>query len=273
MVAIPTTSGTGSEVTPFAVITDDKDGIKYALADYALTPYMAIIDANFVDNLPKGLTAAGGIDALVHAIEAYVSTMATNFTNSTALEAIKQVFKYLPRAYHNGAQDPKAREKMHHAATIAGMAFANSFLGLCHSMAHKLGATFNIPHGIANALLISQVIKYNADTTKHKQATFPQYKMHEAKKRYAQIAENLGLKGRNDDAKVKSLIAAIEKLKKDIEIPSSIKAYGISKKDFAYKLDWLVENAFDDQCTSTNPTYPMMDDIRKIYLDAFDGKI
>lgn len=273
MVAIPTTSGTGSEVTPFAVITDDKDGIKYALADYALTPNMAIVDADFVDNMPKGLTAAGGIDALVHAIEAYVSIMATNFTNSTALEAAKQVFRYLPRAYHNGASDPIAREKMHHAATIAGMAFANSFLGLCHSMAHKLGAAFDIPHGIANALLISHVIKYNADETKHKQAVFPQYKVPEAKKRYAQIAENLGLKGRNDDAKVKALITAIEKLKKDIEIPASIKAYGISKKEFAYKLDWLVENAFDDQCTGANPCYPMMEDIRRIYLDAFDGKI
>lgn len=273
MVAIPTTSGTGSEVTPFAVITDDKEGIKYAIADYALTPAIAIVDANFVDHMPKGLTAAGGIDALVHALEAYVSVMATNFTNSTALEAAKQVFKYLPRAYHNGADDPIAREKMHHAATIAGMAFANSFLGLCHSMAHKLGMAFDIPHGIANALLISQVIKYNADETKHKQATFPQYRVPEAKKRYAQVADNLGLKGHNDDAKVKSLIAAIEKLKKDIEIPSSIKAYGISKKDFAYKLDWMVENAFDDQCTGANPSYPMMEDIRQIYLNAFDGKI
>ncbi len=273
MVAIPTTSGTGSEVTPFAVITDDKSGIKYALADYALTPDMAIVDADFVDNMPKGLTAAGGIDALVHSIEAYVSVMATNFTNSTALEAAKQIFRYLPRAYKEGVNDPIAREKMHHAATIAGMAFANSFLGLCHSMAHKLGATFDIPHGIANALLISQVIKYNADETKHKQTIFPQYRVPEAKKRYAQIAENLGLKGRNDDAKVKALIAAIEKLKKDIEIPSSIKAWGISKKDFAYKLDWLVENAFDDQCTGANPSYPLMEDIRQIYLDAFEGKI
>jgi len=273
MVAIPTTSGTGSEVTPFAVITDDKSGVKYALADYALTPDMAIVDANFVDNMPKGLTSAGGIDALVHAIEAYVSVMATNFTNSTALEAAKQVFRYLPRAYHNGADDPIAREKMHHAATIAGMAFANSFLGLCHSMAHKLGAAFNIPHGIANALLISQVIKYNADESKHKQTIFPQYRTPEAKKRYGQIASNLGLKGKTDDDKVLALIQAIEDLKKDIDIPASIKAWGISKKDFAYKLDWLVENAFDDQCTGANPSYPLMSDIRQIYLDAFDGKI
>ena len=196
MVAIPTTSGTGSEVTPFAVITDDETHVKYAIADYALTPDMAIVDANFVDNMPKGLTSAGGIDALVHAIEAYVSVMATNFTNSAALEAIKQVFRYLPRAYKEGVNDPKAREKMHHAATIAGMAFANSFLGLCHSMAHKLGAAFNIPHGIANALLINQVIKYNATDCPRKQAIFPQYKMPEAKRRYAQIANNLNLKMR-----------------------------------------------------------------------------
>ncbi|MBQ9235537.1 MAG: bifunctional acetaldehyde-CoA/alcohol dehydrogenase [Alphaproteobacteria bacterium] len=273
MVAIPTTSGTGSEVTPFAVITDDDSGVKYALADYALTPDMAIIDANFVDNMPQGLTSAGGIDALVHAIEAYVSVMATNFTNSTALEAAKQVFKYLPRSYHNGAADPLAREKMHHAATIAGMAFANSFLGLCHSMAHKLGAAFHIAHGVANALLISQIIKYNADETKHKQTIFSQYRFPEAKKRYGQIADNLGLKGKTDDEKVRSLISAIEDLKKDIDIPSSIKAYGISKKDFTAKLDWLVENAFDDQCTGANPSYPLMEDIRQIYLDAFEGKI
>ena len=273
MVAIPTTSGTGSEVTPFAVITDDKSHVKYAIADYALTPNMAIIDANFVDNMPKGLTSAGGIDALVHAIEAYVSVMATNFTNSTALEAIKQVFRYLPRAYHDGANDPKAREKMHHAATIAGMAFANSFLGLCHSMAHKLGAAFNIPHGIANALLISQVIKYNATDCPRKQAIFPQYKMPEAKRRYAQIASNLKLKGKTDDDKVVSLIEAIEDLKKQIDIPASIKDWGVSKKDFEAKLDWLVENAFDDQCTGANPVYPLMEDIRKIYLDAFEGKL
>ncbi len=273
MVAIPTTSGTGSEVTPFAVITDDNTGVKYALADYALTPDMAIVDADFVDNMPPSLTAAGGIDALVHSIEAYVSVMATNFTNSAALEAAKQVFKYLPRAYHNGADDPIAREKMHHAATIAGMAFANSFLGLCHSMAHKLGAAFNIPHGIANALLISQVIKYNADERQHRQAIFSQYQTPEAQKRYAQIADNLGLKGRNDAAKVKALISAIEELKKDIDIPASIKAYGITKKEFVYKLDWLVENAFDDQCTGANPCYPLMEDIRQIYLDAFEGKI
>lgn len=273
MVAIPTTSGTGSEVTPFAVITDDETHVKYAIADYALTPDMAIVDANFVDNMPKGLTSAGGIDALVHAIEAYVSVMATNFTNSAALEAIKQVFRYLPRAYKEGVNDPKAREKMHHAATIAGMAFANSFLGLCHSMAHKLGAAFNIPHGIANALLINQVIKYNATDCPRKQAIFPQYKMPEAKRRYVQIANNLNLKGKTDDEKVDALIKAIEELKKEIDIPASIKDWGINKKDFEAKLDWLVENAFDDQCTGANPVYPLMEDIRKIYLDAFEGKL
>ena len=273
MVAIPTTSGTGSEVTPFAVITDDESHVKYAIADYALTPNMAIIDANFVDNMPKGLTSAGGIDALVHAIEAYVSVMATNFTNSAALEAIKQVFRYLPKAYKEGANDPKAREKMHHAATIAGMAFANSFLGLCHSMAHKLGAAFNIPHGVANALLICQVIRYNATDCPRKQAIFPQYKMPEAKKRYAQIASNLKLSGKTDDDKINSLIDAINNLKQQVEIPMSIKDFGISKKDFEDKLDWLVENAFDDQCTGANPVYPLMEDIRKIYLDAFNGKV
>ena len=273
MVAIPTTSGTGSEVTPFAVITDDESHVKYAIADYALTPNMAIIDANFVDNMPKGLTSAGGIDALVHAIEAYVSVMATNFTNSTALEAIKQVFRYLPKAYKEGANDPKAREKMHHAATIAGMAFANSFLGLCHSMAHKLGAAFNIPHGVANAMLICQVIRYNATDCPRKQAIFPQYKMPEAKKRYAQIASNLKLSGKTDDDKINSLIDAINNLKQQVEIPMSIKDFGISKKDFEDKLDWLVENAFDDQCTGANPVYPLMEDIRKIYLDAFNGKV
>ena len=209
MVAIPTTSGTGSEVTPFAIITDDETHVKYAIADYALTPNMAIIDPNFVDGMPKGLTSASGIDALVHAIEAYVSCMATNFTNSNALEASKLVFKYLERSYNEGANDPIAREKMHYAATIAGMAFANSFLGLCHSMAHKLGAMYHVPHGVANALLIRQVIKYNASDAPHKQAIFPQYKYPCAKAKYGQIADELGLGGKNDDEKVKLLIKAI----------------------------------------------------------------
>lgn len=271
LVAIPTTSGTGSEVTPFAIITDDETHVKYAIADYALTPNMAIIDANFVDHMPKGLTAASGFDALVHAVEAYVSTMATNFTNSTALEAIKQVFRYLPRSYKYGADDPIAREKIHHAATIAGMAFANSFLGLCHSMAHKLGGAFNIPHGIANALLFNQVIRYNATDCPRKQAIFPQYKFPSAKLRYGQIANNLGLPGADDDERLENLLKAISQLKDDIEIPHSIKEWGVKEEDFYAKLDDIVEKAFDDQCTGANPVYPLMEDIRQIYIDAYNG--
>ena len=274
LVCIPTTSGTGSEVTPFSIITDDKTHTKYALADYALTPNMAIIDPNFVDNMPKGLTAAGGIDALVHGLEAYVSVMATNFTNSSALEAIKQIFRYLPRAYEKGAKDPLAREKMHYAATIAGMAFANSFLGLCHSMAHKLGAMYNIPHGIANALLICQVIRYNATDCPRKQAIFPQYKAPEAKKRYAQVAHvlYLGNKKSTEDERVELLIQKVAELKDIIGVPRSIKAYGIDKKTFMKNLDELSRLAFDDQCTGANPVYPLIADIKRIYLDAFEGK-
>ena len=274
LVCIPTTSGTGSEVTPLSIITDDETHIKYAIADYALTPNMAIIDANFVDDMPKGLTAAGGLDALVHCLEAYVSVMATNYTNSLALEALKQIFRYLPSAYKNGANDPKAREKMHNAATMAGMAFANAFLGLCHSMAHKLGAMYNIPHGIANALLICQVIRFNATDKPKKQAVFPQYKAPEAKKRYGQMAHVLYLAGEkvSDDKKVDLLINAIQKLKKTCGVPKSIKEYGIDEKTFKKNLDKLVRLAFDDQCTGANPVYPLMKDIKKIYLDAFEGK-
>ncbi|HCU58949.1 MAG TPA: bifunctional acetaldehyde-CoA/alcohol dehydrogenase [Alphaproteobacteria bacterium] len=274
LVCIPTTSGTGSEVTPFAVITDDKTHQKYPLADYALTPSMAIIDANFVDGMPKGLTAAGGIDALVHALEAYVSCMATNYTNSLALEAIKQIFRYLPSAYKNGAEDPKAREKMHNAATMAGMAFANAFLGLCHSMAHKLGAMYHIPHGIANALLICQIIRFNANDKPTKQAIFPQYKVPEAKKRYAQIAHVLYLGDENasEDERVNLLIDAVAKLKDEIEIPRSIKEYGIDEKTFMQNLDELTKLAFDDQCTGANPVYPLLSEIKQIYLNAFEGK-
>ena len=273
MVCIPTTSGTGSEVTPFAIITDDKTHVKYAIADYALTPNIAIVDPNFVDKMPKGLTAASGIDALVHAIEAYVSSMATNFTNAHALEATKQVFRYLERSYKEGANDPIAREKMHYAATIAGMAFANSFLGLCHSMAHKLGAMFNVPHGVANALLIRQVIKYNSTDCPKKQAVFPQYKYPCAKTKYGQIADELGLGGKNDDEKVELLIQAIDKLMQSIELPRSIKDFGISKKDFDAKLDEMVELAYDDQCTGANPVYPLMEDIKKLYTDAYKGVV
>ena len=271
MVAIPTTSGTGSEVTPFAIITDDETHVKYAIADYALTPNMAIIDPNFVDGMPKGLTAASGIDALVHATEAYVSSMATNFTNSNALEAAKLIFRYLERSYNEGANDPIAREKMHYAATIAGMAFANSFLGLCHSMAHKLGAMFHVPHGVANALLFRQVIKYNAVDCPKKQCIFPQYKFPNAKAKYAQIADELGLGGNTDDEKVELYIKAIEGLMKATNLPFSIKDFGISEADFNAKLDEMVELAFDDQCTGANPAYPLMEDIKAIYKDAYEG--
>ncbi|MGN0014304.1 MAG: iron-containing alcohol dehydrogenase, partial [Candidatus Gastranaerophilaceae bacterium] len=277
MVAIPTTSGTGSEVTPFSIITDDKCGVKYAIADYALTPSMAIIDPNFVDGMPKGLTSASGIDALVHAIEAYVSCMATNFTNSNALEACKLVFKYLSRSYHEGANDPIAREKMHYAATIAGMAFANAFLGLCHSMAHKLGAMFHVPHGVANALLIRQIIKYNATDCPKKQATFPQYKYPCAVERYAQIADELKLGGSTNEEKTQLLIDAIDKLMKDIELPNSIREFleknGQTEADFYNKLDEMVELAYDDQCTGANPVYPLLSDIKELYIKAFNGEV
>ena len=273
MVCIPTTSGTGSEVTPFAIITDDETHVKYAIADYALTPNMAIIDPNFVDGMPKGLTSASGIDALVHSIEAYVSALATNFTNSNALEATKLIFKYLRRSYNEGAKDPLAREKMHYAATIAGMAFANSFLGLCHSMAHKLGAMYNVPHGVANALLINQVIKYNATDKPRKQCIFPQYKFPNAKAKYGQIADNLGLGGKNDDEKVQLLLDAITNLKNDLDLPKSIKDFGVSEETFMANLDELVELAFDDQCTGANPAYPLMDEIKQIYIDAYYGNV
>ena len=274
LVCIPTTSGTGSEVTPFSIITDDATHVKYALADYALTPSMAIIDANFVDGMPKGLTSAGGIDAMVHALEAYVSVMATNYTNSLALEAIKQIFRYLPASYAEGSGNPKAREKMHNAATIAGMAFANAFLGLCHSMAHKLGAMYNIPHGIANALLICQVIRYNATDCPKKQAIFPQYRAPEAKKRYGQIAHVLYLADENvsDDEKVNRLIKAVADLKEKIGIPKSIREWGVDEKTFMDNLDKLSRLAFDDQCTGANPVYPLISDIKQLYLDAFEGK-
>ncbi len=273
MVAIPTTSGTGSEVTPFAIITDDETHVKYAIADYALTPNMAIIDPNFVDGMPKGLTSASGIDALVHAFEAYVSSMATNFTNSNALEASKLVFRYLERSYNEGANDPIAREKMHYAATIAGMAFANSFLGLCHSMAHKLGAMYHVPHGVANALLFRQIIKFNASDAPKKQAIFPQYKFPCAKAKYGQIADELGLGGNNDDEKVELLIKAVDDLMKKINLPNSIKDFGVDEKTFMDNLDELVELAYDDQCTGANPVYPLMSDIKKIYIDAFNGVV
>ena len=270
-IAVPTSAGTGSEVTPFAVITDDKTHVKYPVADYALTPNMAIIDPNFVDTMPAGLCAASGIDALTHAIEAYVSALATNFTNSPALEASKLIFRYLPRSYKGGKDDPIAREKIHYASCLAGMAFANAFLGLCHSMAHKLGAAFNIPHGIANALIINQVIRFNSTDCPRKQCIFPQYKFPNAKAKYGQIADELNLGGKDDNEKVELLINAITQLKKDINIPLSIKEYGISEKDFNDKLDELVVLAFDDQCTGANPAYPLMDEIREVFKKAYSG--
>src|SRR5574344_463026 len=250
MVAIPTTSGTGSEVTPFSIVTDDKTNLKYAIADYSLTPNMAIVDAELVLDMPKGLTSASGIDAVTHAIEAIVSAVSTDYTNSLAFESLRILFKYLPTSYNEGASNIKAREKVHHAATMAGMAFANSFLGVCHSMAHKLGAAFHIPHGVANALLINQVIKFNANDNPTKQASFPQYEYPSAISRYARIANYLNLGGNTDEEKVTKLIEAIDDMKKKLNLPMTIKDLGINEEEFLKKLDKLSEDAFDDQCTS-----------------------
>ncbi|MCX7951490.1 MAG: bifunctional acetaldehyde-CoA/alcohol dehydrogenase [Clostridiales bacterium] len=272
MVAIPTSAGTGSEVTPFAVITDEKTGIKYPLADYELTPDMAIVDTELMMNMPKGLTAASGIDALTHAIEAYVSVLASEYTNGLALEAIRLIFKYLPLAYSEGPTNQKAREKMAHASTIAGMAFANAFLGVCHSMAHKLGAMHHIPHGIANALLINEVIRFNAVDNPRKQTAFPQYKYPNAKWRYARIADYLGLGGNTDEEKVELLINAIDELKEKLNIPKTIKEAGVSEKKFYATLDEMAEQAFDDQCTGANPRYPLISEIKEMYINAFEGR-
>jgi len=272
MVAIPTSAGTGSEVTPFAVITDEKTGVKYPLADYELTPDMAIIDAELMMKMPKSLTAASGIDALTHALEAYVSVLASEFTNGQALEAIRLIFKYLPEAYNEGSTNVKAREKMAHASTIAGMAFANAFLGICHSMAHKLGAAHHIPHGVANALLINEVIRFNAVDNPRKQAAFPQYKYPNAKWRYARISDYLGLGGKNEEEKVDLLIAKIDELKGLIGIPKNIKEAGVSTKKFYETLDEMSENAFDDQCTGANPRFPLISELKQLYINAFEGK-
>jgi acetaldehyde dehydrogenase/alcohol dehydrogenase len=272
LIAIPTTSGTGSEVTPFAVVTDDATGKKYPIADYELTPNIAIIDANLVMNLPKSLTAAGGIDAVVHALEAYVSIMANEFSDGQALQSLKILKKYLPSSYKNGAKDPVAREKVHNAATLAGIAFANAFLGACHSMAHKIGAAFHLPHGLANALLISNVIRYNANDNPTKQAAFSQYDRPKAKCRYAEIAECLGLGGATKDEKVENLIQWVEELKKELEIPASIQEAGVSEADFLAKLDAVAVDAFDDQCTGANPRYPLISELKAILLDSFYGR-
>ncbi|NES69426.1 MAG: iron-containing alcohol dehydrogenase, partial [Okeania sp. SIO2D1] len=274
LVAVPTTSGTGSEVTPFAVVTDRQNNIKYPLADYALTPTMAIVDPELVLNMPKSLTAFGGVDALTHAVEAYVSVLASEYTNGLSLEAIRLIFKYLPSAFKNGANDPKAREKMHYAATMAGMAFANGFLGVCHSIAHQLGAIFHIPHGLANALMISHIIRYNATDAPFKQATFSQYKYPNAKWRYSRIADYLSLGGETEDEKVDLLIAAIEELKSQVGIPKAIKdVVSVSEAEFFAKLDDLADQAFDDQCTGSNPRYPLINDIKQLLTNAYHGDL
>ena len=271
-IAVPTSAGTGSEVTPFAVITDEKSGTKYPLADYELMPNMAIVDADFHMNAPKGLTAASGIDAVTHALEAYASMMATEYTDGLAIEALKNIFEYLPRAYDNGPNDPVAREKMANAATMAGMAFANAFLGVCHSMAHKLGAFHHLPHGIANALMIDYVLEFNAAEVPAKMGTFSQYDYPKTLARYAQIADALGVKGRTDEAKLKGLIKKIDELKEYCGIKKCIKDYGVDEKYFLDTLDDMVEQAFDDQCTGANPRLPLMSEIKDMYLRAYYGK-
>ena len=270
-ICVPTSAGTGSEVTPFAVITDEATNIKYPLADYELLPKMAIVDANMMMNAPKGLTSASGIDALVHAIEAYVSMMHTEFTDGLALEAIKTIFEYLSRAYENGANDPEAREKMAHAATIAGMAFANAFLGICHSMGHKLGAFHHLPHGVTVSLVLNEVMRFNAEEVPTKMGTFPQYDHPQTLRRYAQIAEALGINGKNDNEKLEKLLVMIDELKDKIGIKHTIKDYGIKEEDFLKTLDEMSEQAFDDQCTGANPRYPLISEIKDIYLKVYYG--
>ncbi len=271
-IAIPTSAGTGSEVTPFAVITDDVSGVKYPLADYELLPDMAIIDTDFHMSAPKGLTAASGIDAVTHAIEAYAAMLATDYTDGLALKALKTIFEYLPRAYDNGETDIEAREKIANAATMAGMAFANAFLGVCHSMAHKLGAAYHLPHGVANALMIEEVIRFNASETPVKMGTFSQYDHPHTLARYGEIADYLGLGGKNDKEKLENLIKAINILKDKVGIKKTIKDYGIEEKVFLDNLDEMVEQAFDDQCTGANPRYPLMSEIKQMYLNAYYGK-
>ena len=271
-IAVPTSAGTGSEVTPFAVITDESTGVKYPLADYELLPKMAIIDADMMMNAPKGLTSASGIDALTHALEAYASMMATGYTDGLALQAMKSIFEYLPRAYDNGAQDPIAREKMAEASTMAGMAFANAFLGVCHSMAHKLGAFHHLPHGVANALLITYVMRFNAEPVPRKMGTFPQYQYPHTLERYVECAEFVGIKGKTKEEKFENFLAAIEELKAKVGIKKTIKDYGVDEKYFLDTLDDMVEKAFDDQCTGANPRYPLMSEIKEMFLKAYYGK-
>ncbi len=285
MVCIPTTSGTGSEVTPFAIITDENTGMKWAIADYALTPSMAIVDSELAMGQPKGLTASCGVDVLTHALEALVSSMSTDYTNGLSLEATRLIFKYLPVAYRDGS-DKKAREKVHNASTMAGMAFSNAFLGVCHSMAHKLGARFHVPHGMANALLLCNVIRFNRNDNPTKQAAFPQYEFPSVTSRYARAADYIAMSvndtpngnyidikpGMTMDQKVDALIDAIEKLKKDLGIPASIKEWGVDEKEFLESVDELSVKAFDDQCTGSNPRYPLISQIKQLYLDSYYGK-
>ena len=270
-IAVPTSAGTGSEVTPFAVITDSDTGIKYPLADYELMPDMAIVDADLQMSAPKGLTAASGIDAVSHSMEAFASMLATDYTDSLALRSLKIMFEYLPRAYENGEDDPEAREKTANAATMAGMAFANAFLGVCHSMAHKLGAFHHLPHGIANALMLDEVIRFNSADVPAKMGTFPQYAYPHTKARYAEIADYLTLGGKTDDEKVENLIAALDALKEKIGIKKTIRDYVPDEEDFLNRLDSMTEQAFDDQCTGANPRYPLMSEIKQMYLNAYYG--
>ena len=271
-VAVPTSAGTGSEVTPFAVITDETTGVKYPLADYELLPDMAIVDADMMMNAPKGLTAASGIDAVTHALEAYASMLATDYTDGLALRSLKLVFENLPKAYDNGPNEPRARENMANAATMAGMAFANAFLGVCHSMAHKLGAFHHLPHGVANALLITQVLRFNASEVPAKMGTFSQYDHPHTLARYAEVADYLGLGGKTDAQKLEKLIEAVEALKETVGIRKTIRDYGIDEQDFLNRLEEMTEQAFDDQCTGANPRYPLMSEIRQMYLNAYYGK-
>lgn len=271
-IAVPTSAGTGSEVTPFAVITDEKTGVKYPLADYELLPNMAIVDTDFHMSAPRGLTAASGIDAVTHALEAYASVMATDYTDGLALRALKVIFEYLPRAYDNGQVDVEAREKMANAATMAGMAFANAFLGVCHSMAHKLGAFHHLPHGIANALMIEEVLRFNASEAPVKMGTFSQYDHPHTLARYAEVADYLGLGGKNDSEKLENLIKAVNTLKERVGIKKTIRDYNIDEADFLARLDDMTEQAFDDQCTGANPRYPLMSEIKQMYLNAYYGR-
>ena len=270
-IAVPTSAGTGSEVTPFAVITDSDTGIKYPLADYGLMPDMAIVDADLQMSAPKGLTAASGIDAVSHALEAFASMLATDYTDSLALRSLKMMFEYLPRAYENGEDDLEAREKTANAATMGGMAFANAFLGVCHSMAHKLGSFHHLPHGIANALMLNEVIRFNSADSPAKMGTFPQYAYPHTKARYAEIADYLNLSGKTDDEKVESLITALDALKEKIGIKKTIRDYVPDEEDFLNRLDSMTEQAFDDQCTGANPRYPLMSEIKQMYLNAYYG--